>query len=115
MAGVSISLGTLLVIFGSRIIHVWVGSSIQTSPLLLVGLGIWSVVAAVSNAIAVFFNGLSIIRFQLLVASLGSLSNIALSVHLTHRIGISGVVYGSVLSQIFYIRRYLRTIRIVNA
>jgi O-antigen/teichoic acid export membrane protein len=123
VAGVSISLGTLLVIFGSRIIHVWVGSSIQTSPLLLVGLGIWSVVAAVSNAIAVFFNGLSIIRFQLLVASLGSLSNIALSVHLTHRIGISGVVYGSVLSQIFvflipsafYIRRYLRTIRIVNA
>jgi O-antigen/teichoic acid export membrane protein len=117
-AGVSISLGTVLVIFGSQIIHVWVGSSIHTTPLLLAGLGIWSVVMAVSMALAVFCNGLSIIRFQLLVAVLGSLSNIALSIHLTHRIGIPGVVYGSILSQIFvilipsafYIRHYLRTV-----
>jgi O-antigen/teichoic acid export membrane protein len=117
-AGVSISLGTLLVVFGGRIIHFWVGSAIHTTPLLLAGLGIWSVVLAVSMAVAVFLNGLSIVRFQLLVASLAALSNIALSVYLTHRIGISGVVYGSVLSQIIvvlvpyvlYIRRYLRAI-----
>lgn len=123
VTGVSISLGTLLVIFGSRIIHVWVGSAIQTSPLLLAGLGVWSVVGAISPAFAVFFNGLSIVRFQLLVAALGSLSNIALSIFLTHRIGVSGVVYGSVLSQVFavlipaafYTRRHLRAVRMSNA
>jgi len=119
VAGVSISLGTLLVIFGNRIIHAWVGSTIHADLLLLAGLGIWSAVMAVSMAIAAFFNGLSIIRFQLVAASLGSLSNIALSVYLTHRIGIPGVVYGSILSQIFiflipaafYTRSYLRTTR----
>jgi O-antigen/teichoic acid export membrane protein len=122
-AGGSISLGTVLVTFGGRIIHAWVGSTIHADPLLMRGLGIWSVVMAVSMAVAVFYNGLSIIRFQLLVVPLASVTNIALSVHLTHRIGIPGVVYGSVLSQIFiflipsafYIRRYLRTIRIANA
>ncbi|HXB67069.1 MAG TPA: oligosaccharide flippase family protein [Candidatus Acidoferrales bacterium] len=121
-AGISVPLGTVLVIFGGRIIHVWVGPSIHTSPLLMAGLGAWSIVTAISLAFAVFCNGLSIIRFQVIVAPIGALSNITLSIYLTQRIGIPGVVYGSILSQliilipsVFYIRRYLRTVGTANA
>jgi O-antigen/teichoic acid export membrane protein len=118
VVGISLSLGTLLVIFGSHVVLVWVGPSIHTSPLLMAGLGIWSVVFSLSTVAAVFCNGLSIIRFQVVVVSLGSLANVVLSVYLTRRIGISGVVYGSVVSQMFvvlipyafYIRHYLRTV-----
>lgn len=119
----SVSLGTLLFIFGDRIIYLWVGSAVHATRLLLAGLAIWSVTMAVSIVLAAFCNGLSIVRFQMLVAVLGSLSNIALSVYLTHRIGIPGVVYGSILSQIFvilipsafYIRHYLRAVIIAEA
>lgn len=115
-AGTSLLLAPVIVLFGGRLINLWVGAAIKTSPLLMIGLGIWSVVTSLSSAVASFNNGLSIFRFQLVVASLGALSNIALSVALTRRIGIPGVVYGSILSQVFvilipsicYIRNYLR-------
>lgn len=98
-AGISIPLSAVLLIFGNQILRMWVGSTIHITPVLSAGLGIWSVVMSLSLAFAVFFNGLGIIRFQLLLASIGSLSNIALSVYLTRRIGAAGVVYGSILSQ----------------
>jgi O-antigen/teichoic acid export membrane protein len=121
-AGISISFGTTLFLFGDRIIQAWVGPAIHTTPLLLAGLGIWSVVMGVSAAFAVFCNGLSIIRFQLVMASIASLSNITLSIYLTRTIGIPGVVYGSVISQTLfiiipyslYIRNYLKAMISTN-
>ena len=117
VSGVSVFLSTALVIFGSRIINLWVGSSIHPSPLLLAGLGIWGVVSGVSSSVAMFLNGLSVIRFQIVLCVLGASANIAISVYLTMRIGIPGVVYGSIISQVFigfvpfywYVSRYLKT------
>jgi Na+-driven multidrug efflux pump len=62
-----------------------------------------------------FLNGLSVVRFQVYIAILGSAANIVASIYLTRRIGVSGVVYGSILSQVFiclipyyvFVRRYL--------
>ena len=62
-----------------------------------------------------FLNGLSVVRFQVILCLLGASTNIVLSIFLTRRIGIPGVVYGSILSQFFvgfipyywYLRRYL--------
>jgi O-antigen/teichoic acid export membrane protein len=113
---VSAFLSAALVAFGSRIIHVWVGSSIHPSPLLLVGLGIWGVVSGVCSPVAMFLNGLSVIRFQVILCILGAFTNIVLSVYLTKRIGIPGVVFGSIITQVFvgffpfywYISRYLK-------
>jgi O-antigen/teichoic acid export membrane protein len=116
VTGVSVFLSAALAIFGNRIIHMWVGPSIHPSASLLVGLGIWGVLQAVSSAIAMFLNGLSIVRVQVFIAFMGAFTNIFLSVYLTRRIGISGVVYGSIISQLFvgvipyywYVRRYIR-------
>lgn len=116
VAGVSIVLSMVLVSFGNKIIHLWVGASIHPTPLLLAGLGISSVLSAVASTIAMFLNGLSIVRFQVIIATLGALANIGISVYLTKRIGIPGVVYGSILSTVFvttvpcywYLRRYFQ-------
>jgi O-antigen/teichoic acid export membrane protein len=115
-AGVSVILSVALVSFGTRIIYLWVGPSIQPSPLLLAGLGIWGVVCSISNGIAIFLNGLSVMRFQVIIATVGALINIAISIYLTRRIGIPGVIYGSILGQIlvgfapyyWYLGRYLK-------
>jgi O-antigen/teichoic acid export membrane protein len=115
VSGVSAVLSGALAVFGVRLIHLWVGPSINPSPLLLVGLGLWGMLLSVSTTIAMFLNGLSIVRFQVVIAFVGALANIVLSVYLTLRIGIPGVVYGSVISQIivgiipyfWYVQRYL--------
>jgi O-antigen/teichoic acid export membrane protein len=116
VAGVSIVLSAALVVFGHRIIHLWVGPSVNPSLLLLGAIGISSVLSAVGSTIAMFLNGLSIVRFQVIIAFLGSIANIGISVYLTRRIGIPGVVYGTILSQFFigfipyywYVSRYLK-------
>jgi O-antigen/teichoic acid export membrane protein len=117
VTGVSIFMCAILVVFGNKIMHLWVGPSIHASPALLVGLGIWGVVLGISSAIATFLNGLSIVRIQVIIAIVGGFTNIVLSVYLTRRIGIPGVVYGSILTQIliglvpyyWYVSRYLKS------
>lgn len=114
VTGVSIVLSAALVAFASRIIHLWVGPSVHPSLQLLVVLGISSVLSAVASTIGMFLNGLSIVRFQVIIALLGSIANITLSVYLTRRIGVPGVVCGTILSQLFiglvpyywYVRRF---------
>jgi len=114
--GAALVMSVVLVLLGTRIIHVWVGSSIQPSLMLLVGLGIWGVVSAVSSTVSVFLNGLSVVRFQIYLVLVGAVTNILASVYLTRRIGIPGVVYGSILSQLLigfipyylYVRQYLK-------
>lgn len=116
VTGLSVVLSSALVVFGSRIIRLWVGPSIHPSALLLAGLGVSSVLYAVASTIGMFMNGLSIVRLQLIISSLAAFANIAISVYLTRRIGIPGVVYGSILSQglvvavpyIWYLRRYFK-------
>jgi O-antigen/teichoic acid export membrane protein len=83
---------------------------------LLVGLGIWSVLASVSSTLATFMNGMSILSFQVKVTTIASVVNIGLSIYLTYRIGLPGVLYGSIITQAFvvmipyllYIRGYDR-------
>jgi O-antigen/teichoic acid export membrane protein len=113
----SVAIGLVLITFGTRIIHLWAGPQIMPSRTLLIGLAIWSILTALSMAFATFFNGASLLSFAVKVSIGGAITNIALSIYLTYRIGIPGVVYGSILSQTFfviipyllYLRRYFTT------
>jgi O-antigen/teichoic acid export membrane protein len=110
----SVFLSSILVVFGARIIHLWVGPNIHPSFLLLMGLGMMSVLYSVGSTIGMFLNGLSVMRFQVITSSLAAVINIVISIYLTRRIGIPGVIYGSVISALFvvlipcywYLRRY---------
>lgn len=88
----------LLVGFGREIISLWVGPKVVPSLLLLAGLGIWSVLSAIGNAVAMFLNGANIIRFQVVCAILVAASAILAKILLTQLIGIPGVVWGTVIA-----------------
>jgi O-antigen/teichoic acid export membrane protein len=92
-------LSTLLVVFGHQILAAWVGPNIRPSTLLLAALGIWSLITALSMPIAVLLNAASVMKFQVTVVGIAAITNIALSIFLTRRIGVSGVVFGSIVSQ----------------
>lgn len=116
VSGLSITLSGCLVAFGNSIMRISVGNGIHASPLLLAGLGIWGVLMPVSSTIAMFLNGLSVVRFQVIIALLAAPANLAISIYLTRRMGVPGVVYGSILSQLaivlvpccWYVRCYFR-------
>lgn len=112
----SVVFGALFIGLGPRILRLWVGPQVQPSLLLMSGLGVWSVLAAISLPFAILLNAATVIRFQVITASLAALGNIACSIYLTKRMGIPGVVFGSVLSQallvlipyLLFTRRFLR-------
>ncbi|WP_263358494.1 oligosaccharide flippase family protein [Acidicapsa ligni] len=116
VTGVSVAISAVLVTFGSVIIRLWVGQSIHPSTFLLVALGLWGVLSSISSTVAVFLNGLSVVRFQVIIAVIGAFMNIVLSVYLTRRIGIPGVICGSIVSQVlvtgfpyfWYVQRYIK-------
>lgn len=89
-----------LLMFGSQVIHLWVGSGVVIPFLLLLGLAVWTLMYSINGPIAMLLNGANVIRFQVVCALLVTVSNVFLSIFLTHKIGVSGVVWGSIVPQI---------------
>jgi len=88
-----------LVVLGLPIIAVWVGTtSVQPSFGLVLAIGIWTPLSAVGTAVAMFLNGAQVMRFQAITAVLMATANILLSIALVSRIGVPGVVWGSVIA-----------------
>lgn len=97
--GVSSILSALLVIMGTQVIALWVGRAVAPPPAqLLVGLGVWKVVEAGGNALAIFMNGANVVKFQVVTALASALAGVVLKIILVGEIGIAGVVWATVAS-----------------
>ena len=112
---VNIPCAVVLVVAGPFLLQVWVGSAVHPSLLLLLGLGAWAILNTLNGPLAMLFNGANLVGFQAACATLMAVANVATSIFLVHRIGVSGAVLGSVIAQvifvlipgIWYARRYL--------
>jgi O-antigen/teichoic acid export membrane protein len=89
----------VFVLFGRPIVYVWSRHEVMPGRLLLIALALWTATNCVGGPLAMFFNGLSVIRFQVICASLMAVMNLALSIVLAHYTGVAGVVLGTVISQ----------------
>ena len=99
-AWVSVPGALLLIVFGQRLIDLWVGDGkVQVPLLLLVALGLWTALNAVSGPIAMLFNGAHVVTFQVICAVAMAVSNVALSIAFTRWVGVAGPVLGSVVAQ----------------
>lgn len=101
--GIGCIASALLVALGRPIVNLWVGHSVSPSLLLLAALGVWGVISSINGPLAVFLNGVNAMRFQAICAVAMVLANVALSIGLTERIGVSGVIWGSVISQVIFV------------
>lgn len=91
-------LSFVLLIIGKWIIEKWVGSSFEPTWDLLIGLFFWSVLTIFGGNFAALLNGLGVIRFQVITSVSMAVVNIIVSVWLVQLVGVSGAVWGSVLS-----------------
>jgi O-antigen/teichoic acid export membrane protein len=96
---VSVPLSAVLVVAGVPIIHLWAGPLINPSMSLLIGLATWAVLLSLSSALSMFLNAARAFRFLVVAAVSMMLANLVLSIMLTRALGISGVVWGSVIAQ----------------
>lgn len=105
----NIPITILLVLFGKWLIKIWVGPSVSPSLDLLIGMGLWSVLTVFGGNFAALLNGINVMKFQAIMATLMAIANIFISIWLVNIIGVSGVIFGSVLSLVFiaYIPTYI--------
>jgi O-antigen/teichoic acid export membrane protein len=97
---ISLPLYTILALAGPWILRVAVGKSLQAPTSLLVVLAVWGVVYTVSVVIGMLLNGAGVLKMLAIASVFASLSNLALSIFLTRRLGVMGVCLGSIISQL---------------
>ena len=56
-----------------------------------------------SLPVAILLSAATVVRFQVVTAAVSAFGNIACSVYLTRRIGVPGVVFGSIISQVLLV------------
>lgn len=88
----------LLLAFGRPIVHAWVGSDVTPPLLLFAALAAWNVLNAVTQPMAMLFNGAGVVTVQVVAAIVMTVVNVALSVVLTRHVGLSGPVLGSLVA-----------------
>jgi O-antigen/teichoic acid export membrane protein len=92
-----------MLFFGNFVIEKWVGQAIQVPFSLWLSLFFLSILTIFGGNFSSLLNGLNIIKFQVITSLAMAVSNIIISVILVQKIGVSGVVWGSVISLILFV------------
>ena len=100
---VAVPSAAALVVFGLPIIAVWVGGSVTPPFTLVLAFGIWVVLSTIGNSVAMLLNGAHEIRLQAIAAAVMAVVNLTLSIWLTSRIGVAGVMWGTVIAYSFFV------------
>lgn len=97
-------IGIFLTVFGSWIITKWTNGVIVPPFNLLLGFSVYIIVNGLVGCFAIVYNSSFILKWQLILIVLSSVSSIFVKIFLCARFGISGVVWGTAISYtIFFI------------
>jgi len=100
---VAASSALVLVAFGRWIVGVWAGPEVMPSLALLAGLGVWTVLSSMGNAVAMFLNGVGAIRFQVVVALVMAAAALSAKIVLAEKIGVPGIIWGTVIAYAVFV------------
>jgi O-antigen/teichoic acid export membrane protein len=106
----------ILVLFGNRVLALWIGPGVQASLPLLAVLGLQCVIYAYLQPIAFLLNGLGQFRAQVICALINALVNLGLTIVFVRRYGIVGAVMGTTISFLFVavIPLTIETVRVLK-
>ncbi len=112
-----------LFLLSDTLLRWWVGSSIHPPLLLLAGLAVWSILECCGNAAAMFLNGASVMKFQIITASLFGLGCVTAKVIFVQKYGIVAVPWSTigsyalltVLPCFLFIPKVLRTFELQSS
>jgi O-antigen/teichoic acid export membrane protein len=94
---------TILILFGNRILAVWVGPQIHASAALLTVFGLQCVLYAYLQPVSFLLNGIGKFRIQVITGLAMAALNLALSILFVRRYGVIGAVLGTVTSLVLVV------------
>ncbi|HLY43602.1 MAG TPA: oligosaccharide flippase family protein [Terracidiphilus sp.] len=95
---VTVLITAFLIMFGNRILHLWIGQQMQASTSLLLVLGAQCIVYAYLQPINFLLNAVGKFRVQVVCQLAMAVVNLALSILFVKRYGIVGGALGTVVS-----------------
>jgi O-antigen/teichoic acid export membrane protein len=116
---IALPVNAILVLAGQSILKLWVGAQVTPTMTLLITIAISQTLMAVASAVSVFLNAINVLKIQAICFASMAVVNIVASVLLTRRLGVPGVVYGSILAQCvcwmlpaaFFVPKLLKSLR----
>jgi O-antigen/teichoic acid export membrane protein len=91
-------MGTMFVFVGPNLIRLWTRDTVHAGLVLLTGLGLWAVIQAGGNAVAMFLNGASIVKPQVILAVVFGGCALAVKIGFVRRWGIDAMPWATLLS-----------------
>jgi O-antigen/teichoic acid export membrane protein len=88
----------LVVLSANAILRVWAGGTVHSTPLLLVGFGVWTILNTGGVAVAMFLNGVGAIRFQAVCAAIMGATALALKIVMARTFGLPGIIWGTIVA-----------------
>lgn len=93
--------GTLFLL-SRRLMFWWVGPHINPPTVLLLGLAVWTVIDCCGNTLAMFMNGASIMRFQIVVVTLFGIACVSTKLVLVGRYGIAAIPWSTIVTYLLF-------------
>lgn len=94
--GVALCGGMVLAVLSPWLLRLWVGDAVEASAALLVGLAIWKTLEAVGVALAMYLNGVLIIRLQVVLAILLLITVIPTKIAFVSIFGVAGLPWATI-------------------
>ena len=95
LVGAAVAGSTVLVLFGEPLLRVWLHANLGIGQTLLWAISVWVVAQALVRVPSLLLNGLSLIRFQIVVSSVATLLAFALKFALAPYLGVAGILWGT--------------------
>jgi O-antigen/teichoic acid export membrane protein len=88
----------MLLVLSHKLLYWWVGDRVHPHFMLMLGLAIWTVISCCGDCLAMFMNGVEIIRFQIIVAPIFGAGCVIAKLFFIHRFGVSSVPWATIFS-----------------
>jgi O-antigen/teichoic acid export membrane protein len=92
-----------LAAFGDSIVAAWIGPGIVLGVGLLSGFGLFMLASAMSGPVAMFMNGMGIIKAQVVTSIVMALVSLWARIHFAPIYGITGVIMSNAIAQILLV------------
>jgi O-antigen/teichoic acid export membrane protein len=97
----AVSGSAFIILFGARLIDIWLGGQILVAPEILWAIGIWIVIPAMGRIPDLLLNALGVVWFQVKVALVFGALAFAMKVGLANGWGVSGIVAAGGIAYLF--------------
>ena len=88
----------VLLVVGTPLMQLWVGSRVQPSIPLMLALGLWATLSSVGSAVAMFLNGAGMLRAQVVLACMMGPAAVLGKIIGALTFGLPGLVIGTIVA-----------------